>query len=259
MDDRAVSQSIGFVLTFSIIVASVGLVSVIGYDQIETARDNEQANNAERAFLLIGQNLDEIERGRSPARRGEIDLASGNLDVLPASQSRLRVRISDLSGAPTDYDRTFSMRGLRFSTDETTVVYEGGSVIRDNKPGIVVQDGPTLVCTDDTAMVSVVTIEGEQNRQLGSGTVSMTVRKNSTSIEFPRNRTDENSTDGRAEVAVTVDSEFDDGWQQYLSEHDHWERDGSPNRFVCDGPAPANDGVSTYHLVHTRITVTFTR
>lgn len=258
MDDRAVSQSIGFVLTFSIIIASVGLVSIVGYDQIQTARDNEQAKNAERAFLLIGQNIDEIERGQSPARRGELDLASGSLDVLPASQSQLRVQISDVGGPPADYDRTFPMRGLRYSTDETTVVYEGGSVIRDNKPGIVVQDGPTLVCTEDTAMVSVVTIEGEENRQLSSATVSMTVRKNTTSITFPRNRTGENSTEGRATVAVTVDSEFDEGWQRSLSEHDHWDQSGAnPNRFVCNGPS--GGGVSEYHLVHTRINVTFTR
>jgi|GEM_PF-790593 len=256
MDDRAVSQSIGFVLTFSIIIASVGLVSIVGYDQIQTARDNEQAKNAERAFLLIGQNLDEIERGQSPARRGELDLASGSLDVLPASQSQLRVQISNVS-EPWTYDRTFAMRGLRYETDETTVVYEGGSVIRDNKPGIVVQDAPTLVCTEDTAMVSVVTIEGEENRQLSSATVSMTVRKNTTSIEFPRNRTGENSTVGQGRVAVTVDSEFGEGWQRSLSEHEHWDQSGANNRFVCNGPS--GGGVSEYHLVHTRINVTFTR
>jgi len=257
MDDRAVSQSIGFVLTFSIIIASVGLVSIVGYDQIQTARDNEQSKNAERAFLLIGQNIDEIERGQSPARRGELDLAGGSLDVLPATQSGIRVQISNVS-EPWTYDRAFTMRGLRYSTDETTVVYEGGSVIRDNKPGIVVQDGPTLVCTDDTAIVSVVTIEGEEDRQLSSGTVSMTVRKNTTSIEFPRNRTGVNSTAGQGRVAITVDSEFDEGWQRHLSDHDHWDQSGAnPNRFVCNGPS--GSGVSEYRLVHTRINVTFTR
>jgi len=57
-DRRAVSDVVGYVLVFSLVSLTVGVVSVAGVGALQDARDVEQANNAERAFDVLGDNVE---------------------------------------------------------------------------------------------------------------------------------------------------------------------------------------------------------
>ncbi|RLM84024.1 hypothetical protein D3D01_22575, partial [Haloarcula sp. Atlit-7R] len=65
MNDRAISESLGFVFVFSIIVLSLGLVSTVGFSQIEEVRNDQQLENAERSFRIVAQNIEELQTGQS--------------------------------------------------------------------------------------------------------------------------------------------------------------------------------------------------
>lgn len=257
MDDRAVTQTLGFALTFAVIITSVTIVAAVGTDQLETFRDSQELQNAERSMILVKSNVDEIQDGRAIARSGELDLDRGELDLLPASESRLRIRIENTTGPPVDYEETLVTSGLRYQLEDTTIGYENGAVFRAGQTGAaVMQRSPKFACTDDRALLSVVTIDGERDRQLGGGTVEVRVEHNTSSIRFPVNRDGANSTEGRANVTVdVVESPFASGWDQYFDGEDGWTRDS--DQFVCAGDS--GNGVSSYQVVQTRVTVTFTR
>ena len=255
MNDRAISESLGFVFVFSIIVLSLGLVSTVGFSQIEEVRNDQQLENAERSFQIVAQNIEELQTGQSVARGGELDLNRGRIRITPSTDSQLRISVTDTTGSVDDYEDTYELSGLEYQLGETTVGYEGGAVFRRDRGGTAVVGPPTLVCTDERALVSLVTVDGPEGRQLGGGTVSITVERENATVTFPVNRTGGNSTDGRANVSVeVVDSQFSAGWTQYLESREEWHSDGS--RFVCDGNG---NGVQTYHVVRIYVDVTFTR
>lgn len=255
MTDRAVSQAIGFVLIFAVVVAMVGLVGAVGVDQLETFRESQELQNAERSMLLLKANADEIRDGRTLARTGELDLDRGRIDVIPAGESRIRIRVEN--DTDTFYNETLTMRGLRYRLAGTTVGYEGGAVFRADGPeDVTTQAEPAFICTDDHAIVALVTIDGARDRQLGAGTASLTVQRNASTLEFPTAVTGPNSTEGRANVTVDiVDSPFEPAWERHFEDHDGWTEDSG--EFVCSGPS--DDGVKKYQVVRTTIDIVFTR
>jgi hypothetical protein len=261
VNDRAVTPSLGFILMFAVIISTAVLVSVVGIEQIDNFRDAQEVNNAERSIQLVKSNVDEIQQGRAVARSGEIDLDRGRMDVVSGSGSRIRIRVENTTTGPDHlsvYDETVNMGGLRYQLGDTTVGYEGGAVFRaDGRTDAVMQANPSLVCTDDRALLSVVTLEQDRDRQLGAGIVTLTVERNTTTVEFPTNRSGTNSTVGRANVSVdVVDSPFQAGWERYFAEQPGWQATGSGG-FVCAGPS--GNGVDTYRIVRTHVNVSFTR
>jgi hypothetical protein len=257
VSDRGISQSLGFVLMFAVIVASVGTVTVFGYGQLQEIREGEQLRNAERSLQLVGGNVGEIQDGRTVARTGELDLDRGRLSLVPGSESQLRIRVTGTSGPATVYDEILDVGAIRYRYEDTTVGYEGGAVFRSDGAGMaVVESAPPFVCTDDRAVLPVVTVEGDRDRQLSGGTVTVSVSSNGSAIEFPHNRSGPDSTDGRANVSVeVVESPFASGWDRYFESREGWRKDG--DAYVCAGTGA--NGVSSYQVVRTRVVVRFVR
>jgi len=259
-DDRGVSQMVGFILIFGILITSVGIVSTVGFDQLDAIRDHEQDRNAERAVDLLGQNFDEIQQGQTTVRAGEFDLNDGSLGTLPASDSAIIASVES-SGTPgADYEERIPLNALVYEFDDTRLAYEGGAVLRQDQGGTILLDSPSFACTDNRALVSVVTVDTESQRQIGDGTVTTRLQKNVSSIRFPLNRTGENSTEGTATVSVEIDSEFEQGWSRHLDENTEWEPVGGmpTNEFVCDA-GPSGADVDEYRVVQTRINLTYVR
>jgi hypothetical protein len=79
MTDRAVSDVIGYVLVFSLIIATVGIVTAVGFSTIEDRQRDERINNVERAFDVFAANVEDVYRGGAPSRATEIRLSGGTL------------------------------------------------------------------------------------------------------------------------------------------------------------------------------------
>lgn len=257
MTDRGISQSLGFVLILGVIVVSIGVVAIVGFDQLETFREGQELQNAERSLLLVKENVDEIQDGRALARSGDLDLDRGRMDLIPAAESRIRIQVEGTTGPSKGYNETLVMSGVRYQLGGATVGYESGAVFRSGEQSdAAMQATPSFVCTADRALLAVVTVDGERKRQISGGTAALTVERNATSVEFPLNRTGVNSTEGRANVTVeVVDSPFKPGWERYFSDHEDWQGRGG-GEYVC---SPSGDGVSSVQVVRTRVNVSFIR
>jgi hypothetical protein len=252
MNGRAVSNLLGYTLMFGIILTATVTVSVIAVDQLETVRENEQLNNAERGFFLVGQNINEIQDNRAAVRSGELDLNDGNIGI--SSGSNIRIQIDDVSGPTDDYEETLPMRALVYGLEDSRVAYESSAIFRGDNDNVVTQQGPNFVCTDDTAIVSVVTLQGRTGRQLGSGTVGVRATERTSRLRFPQNQRGTNSMQGESTVTIDVGgAQFTDGWVRSLEEDDNgWERVGSTTQFQCEN-------VDTYYVRQTVVDIAFTR
>ena len=251
--NRAVSHAVGFVLVFSIIIASVGIVTTAGYDQLNEFRIDEQQQNAERAMTLLQQNAGEIQRGMSVRRSGEIDLIQGSLATIGTSTSRIQVNITDRTGPEVDFEGEYALSGARYRVGDTEIALEGGALLRSDPSGTSMAKSPPIRCTDDRALVSVVTFRNRSFNQVSGGTVTVQFAENRSVVRFPRNRTGVNSTEGRADVTVRIHSGFQNGWERYLSsDASGFEPTGVDGEFECKN-------VDRYTVVQSTIDLAFVR
>jgi hypothetical protein len=217
-DDRAVSDMIGYVMTFSVLVAAVAVVSSAGFEQLQEMRTNEQLNNAERAFLLVERNVEEIQQAQATVRSSEIDLHAGKMaaDFGGSGASEVDVTVNG-----TDVDETVQLNDVVYELEDRVVAYEGGNVFySDEHSNDVLSNGPEIVCRDDEAVLSFVRLQGPANRTfLAGGTIRITARHNESRLLFPKNRTGADSVADSEGVTVHVESSrYDEAWETFFEE-----------------------------------------
>lgn len=160
--DRGVSDVIGFVLVFSLIISSVAVVSVTAFTALEDARELERRENVEKAFIVMEDNIMDVVTGEAPARETEVKVGDSTLYM--GDETQINVTVTNISS--TRY-KPFNNTGQGFSTSPiiyetpsgTQVVYEGGAVIRNvNGESTIVHDPlfySEVIGTDKVMFISV--------------------------------------------------------------------------------------------------------
>jgi hypothetical protein len=219
---RAVSDLVGFTLMFSLIIASVGVLYVGGFGALTDMRGYERTAGAERSFDTLAANFDSMARG-DPARSSEIRLDGGSLSVEDDVQIELFVDGARIA--------TLDPRTLVYASDQTNIRYEAGGVFREEDGYGYTISGPTLSCTSDRAVVSVLELRPVRRSSVSrDGSVVVTGRVVDRELLFPAD-VDDGTTDATSVSVEVSGTENVDAWKQYL-EADGWTASG--DRHVCD-------------------------
>jgi hypothetical protein len=193
--DRAVSQVVGFVLLFSLIVLTASIVYLVGFQGIEDSRDREALANVEGAFDTIATDVAAVSAG-TPSRSTRIRLAGGRVHAGDAVH--WNVTAQQTSGA-TRTNRSHVMRTtpVVYTLGSTRIVYSGGMVLREQRFGTSIQRRPAGVYGPDRAVVPLRNLSAPAESAVG-GRDSATVRFELT------NRTVLNTTEAdRLQINVT--------------------------------------------------------
>lgn len=220
-DERGVSELIGYVLAFSIVVASVGAVYAGGLGAVMEFQQDERETNAERAFVALAESLNDLQRGDAPARNGEIRLAEGTLSMQDGPT--VSVRVENDSG-DTIYDDTLgSVGALSYTLGDTRVAYVTGGVVReDDGAGSIAAEAP-FACTEEQALVSVVVLSrGNATTRAGQGSVLIEAQRVSRTIEY---------ADGSVDSVTVAIDENSEAWQREFTES-RWSASG--DGITCD-------------------------
>lgn len=227
-DERGVSEVLAFVIVFSIIITSVGLVYSIGFSSLNDFQQSEQKTNAARAFDAFSTVFDDIQEGRAVARAGEFKLNGGTIQI--SRESEFDVRVENATGG-TLWSGTNTTGSLQYTVDGTLIGYENGAAFRKDGDASAMINEPSFLCQGDRAVVSIVVLEpGRTTNQSGDGNVEITTRAQSTQVLYSAQGTDSNAD---SVVVSFTDSEFDDAWGRSL-EADGWTPAGSEYRCSAD-------------------------
>lgn len=223
LDDRGVSEVLAFVVVFSIIITSVGLVYSIGFGSLNDFQEGEQKTNSVRAFDAFSTVFDDIQQGRAVTRSGELKLSGGTIQV--TDDSEFDVRVNDDTDTIWDWNggSAETTGSLRYDVDGTVVAYENGAVFRKDGDSSAMIGDPSFRCGDDRAVISIVVLDGNSSTaQSRDGNVEITA-----DVQDERMLFSTTGSDSSAEsVTITVDdSEFGDAWERNL-ESNGWTDDG---------------------------------
>lgn len=158
MTERGLSDLIGYVLVFSLVALAVGFVAVAGVSTLNDAKAAEQASNAERAFDVMADNMQDVYQAGAPNRATEISLADAALHT--TSTATINVSGWNTSGGGFTTGGVTSDIIVWENTDgpPTRVVYAFGTVLRSQRQGgVVTRSGPFRFDGDRTILPIVET------------------------------------------------------------------------------------------------------
>lgn len=208
MSDRAVSDIVGYVLVFSLIVATVGVVTTVGFGTLNDRQSAERVNNVERAFDVFATNVEDIYREGAPSRATEMRLAEGTIRHGDA----VTITVEAESGENV----SVSPRPFVYADGDTEIVYVAGAVIRSEPDSAVVLREPPFRVGSEVAAFPLI----ETFRTSGPTTISVggTVRITSTARGVNTTVPDAFAEPG--DVSITVESPRSDAWARYFESRD---------------------------------------
>ncbi|RLM90208.1 hypothetical protein D3D02_05420 [Halobellus sp. Atlit-38R] len=208
--DRAVSETISFILVFSLVVASVGTIYAVGVSELEQTRDAERIENAERAFDVLADNLRDVLDG-APSRGTEVRLADAT--VSSVDDATMNVTIDPDSGPAPD-PLPIRLRPLVYEAAAGGEIrLSNGAVLRDSARGeaSVVRGPPLIVDGGDRVRLTLIKQEHVGTTAVGG---SQTVRIRAAASR-PRLFYD---AEGGHNISVNLTTPYTDAWaRQYES------------------------------------------
>lgn len=222
-NDRAVSDVLAFTLVFATIIGSVMLLSMTGFQAMADYSDNEQLRNSERAMEALTENFNDVMRYDGvDKRRGELSLREGTLST-ESGGTELTISLDTDSADASPVN----LGELAYTTGSDTIVYEGGGIVRSaENGGSVVLKRPQLTCdpTNETAMITLTSVEAENRSIQSSGTRELTMTESTRSTQIVNDVDD---------VSINADTDYDNAWNTTL-ERSGWNTDSYPDA-TCSG------------------------
>jgi hypothetical protein len=242
-DRRGVSEAISFVLVFSLVVSTVGIVYTVGYADLKGARDAEQVNNVQRAFDLLAENVDELVARSAPSRGTEIRLQGGTL----TSGAPVSINVSgEATGDPNDNFSTGDVPSapVTYRADDTTIRYAHGAVVRSEPSGGVFVREPSFVLDDDRIVIPLVRTLPAEGSVGGESTVLVRTENANSDVVVAETEPQD--------VNVTVTSTRTSVWESYLSERGLSCFDSGTDQISCTA-----SGVDSVYVVTVTVEVNF--
>jgi len=184
--DRAVSEAIGFIIIFGIIIAGIGLVTLYGYPILLQQQSSSNEQIMEKNMIVLQNDLKSLAYKTVPYKETSLNVGGGALTVYNMSYSTTDAKfsISDDNGQIVNTDGTspleFYPGDLRYesASAQTGMSLENGAVVKR----MFAQDGSTMLAEprwffDSQTNTAVIYLIGFNTTdimsQAGVGTVKM--------------------------------------------------------------------------------------
>lgn len=248
-DHRGVSETLGYVLVFSIVIMTITTASVFGFTGLEDRQQAEQVTNVERAFDVLADNFADIGRYEDPSRATEIRLAGGTVSVGDPVTVTVGQWNSSTDSFVTANQTNTTFRPLEFQSDGGDVIYEGGVVFRADDSRSIARSSTPIVESEETAVISPVhTTLGSGPTAVGGERTILVVGEHRSNTVPLANRT----VDGENEdFRLRIESPRADGWARQFEREGYESSTPSTDVVVVDLP------VDRVRLSITRISVRF--
>jgi flagellin-like protein len=208
---KGVSEVIGYLLTFAIVVTIVSVIYASGMPVVEQTKESSAITSMETVFLTLQGNMKKVAIGQSPVRTMKLGLVKGTMSA------------QENAGNITIANGTYSTSPIRFGNIEYTLgtqklVYENGAVIEHSLAGNIIVSEPLIFFmnySSDNAdvFISVINASGTLST---SGVLSemqmgpYNVTRDTSDIVYM-------SSTPADPVTITINSSYAHAWSMFLN------------------------------------------
>ncbi|MBX0324539.1 hypothetical protein EGH21_16030 [Halomicroarcula sp. F13] len=202
-DSRGVSEVLGYVLVFSLVVSTVAVVSVGGLATLDDVKSAEQLDNGERAFDILADNVADVYRRGAPSRGTEVSV--GEATLYTGNPATVNVTVDG------DYvlNRTSTPIVYRNERDQR-LVYNMGAVFRTNPDGGLLVRQPPHVVRDGRFLLNMVVLRASNGTSVGGSTALVRTLNDGSAVRY-------GDTSGAAtNVSIKIESTRAPLWSDYF-------------------------------------------
>ncbi len=220
INDKAVSEAIGFILILGLVLTGIALVTLYGYPVLVKEQSSTDVKNMERAMIVIQNDMKSLCFKNVPYKESTLQVSGGTLEVIGSKDGASPE--FEISGAGFD-TVTFSPGALIYRSDRSTevITLENGAVMtrQEGATGSAMLAEPRWFCDVDpttnpptkTFVIYLMNITtDEPMAKSGMATVRMSLEKTNTQPYTPA---------GDVKVTYNEDTNNDHSvaWENYLT------------------------------------------
>jgi hypothetical protein len=213
-DARAVSDVVGYVLVFALILGATIPILAVGTAELEDRRDRVYITGGARSMAAFAEELDTIRRSESRGGTVVFHTGSGELTIEPTTTVTLEQ--VDSSGRQVGIHVTRRVGSVVYGLDDTVSGYESGLRFRTDNTGTVRHGAPPIVTGGGSTDRTVVTIVSTRPVDGATATTRTgTVRVRASVVDRRRLELPESTVDPHA-IRLRIDSPRAATWADAL-------------------------------------------
>jgi len=211
---RGQSETLGFVLVFSLLIIGALVVVGLGASAIGDTEKQLADDRAEKTLTQFDSKAGLVALEESDSQRVSLPNDDGQFFV-NNDTGWMAVVIENRSTGSTQEIINTSLGSVTYENGGTTFAYQGGGVWRGTESGGQMLSPPEFHYRNGTLTLPAVSVTGDKS--IGGSAV---ITQNGTTKEFPTASPLANETNPleRFEVRVVVSSDYYRGWGQYFEE-----------------------------------------
>lgn len=219
INDHGVSETVGFIIIFGIVMMGIGLVTLYGYPALLQQQQASNIKNMEKTLIVLQTDLNSLTFKNVPYQETAIQVSGGTLSIQkdPPTLPYFYIKI------PGEENKIFSINKLRFISDDgsTIISLENGAVVKRYNAieGSVMISKPRWFYDSitKTMVIPLITLNASTDMsQTGIGTVAM---KLTDSQEYSYPISNELTTN--ISYYNKVEDDYYKAWEQYFLTPDY--------------------------------------
>jgi hypothetical protein len=181
LQERGVSEAIGFMLIFSIVIAGIGLVTLYGYPMLLKQQSSANERIMEKNMIVLQNDIKSLAYKTVPYKESSLKVEGGSLAVFNPDYIPPVATFSIRDGGGALIIDSFTTGDLRYqSTDtQTDISLQNGAVLKAQDSGSVMLAQPRWFYDDQTNTWAINLIAINSSKLLtrsGVSTIKMTLR-----------------------------------------------------------------------------------
>jgi hypothetical protein len=219
--ENAVSEAIGFILIFSLVMVGIGLITLYGYPILLEQQSNANVKNMERDMIVLQNDMKSLVYKNAPYKETSLQVSGGALAVHGYSLAHSSM-IIELNGTSIVPEYRFGQLLYESDAGESIIALENGAVLTrmEFQNGSAMLAEPrwfidnNTVTGNKTLIITLVNISSDSPMSRnGIGTVKMQMLPPEPQIMEPT---------GGNDVVITYTREsgkydFRKGWDNYIT------------------------------------------
>ncbi|WOX58637.1 DUF7289 family protein [Methanoculleus receptaculi] len=128
MNERAVSEAIGFIIILGIVMSGIGLVTLYGYPVLVKEQSNTDVRNMERAMIVIQNDMKSLCFKNVPYKETTLQVSGGTLEVINATSYGGFINVTN---GTTQFQENYTVGALTYRSNRGTevITLENGAVM----------------------------------------------------------------------------------------------------------------------------------
>jgi hypothetical protein len=247
LSERGVSEAIGFILIFSMVIAGIGLVTLYGYPMLMQQQSSANEQIMEKNMIVLQNDVKSLAYKTVPYQETSLKVEGGSLTVYNTTSIPAVLKIDITNCGATQYVSAFQSGDLRYSSESagTDISLQNGAVVMRPQvsPGSV--NGSVMLAEprwfyDNQTNTMVINLIGVNNTGIMSRTGISTVDTALGEINY----TYVSPVNGPLCVVYTPDpgQDYSVAWDNYFMEN----LNNPPDISVSRSGTPGNGAQLTY-------------